>query len=148
MMHLCLIAAIGTSAMAHGATAAAIDCASPVAEAQKSIDKVNGDLQGMDKTMAKNEMSQIRGLVAAAERLVKGARQDCAKTESAYDQARGVARADAADGYAKAADMLHFRYMEAMGSGGSKQIPMGQGAATPKSDTPGAHGMNAMPSHR
>jgi hypothetical protein len=107
--------AIGPAAVA----AETIDCATPIAKAQKSVDKINGDLQGMDKMMPKDKLDQIHGLVVDAEKLLKEARQDCAKTSSPYDAARGIARADAADGYATAADILHFHYMQAMSGSGA-----------------------------
>jgi hypothetical protein len=91
-----------------------------MAEAQKAIDKVTGDLQGMDKMMAKSEMSQIHGLVGQAERYRKAAQQDCKPTNTPYVQAQAIARATAANGYATAADVLHFHYMEETGSGGTK----------------------------
>jgi hypothetical protein len=134
-------------AIAQAAAAAQpIDCSTPVAKAQRSIDKINGDIQGMDKTMAKEEMSQVHGLVSEAVNLLKEARQDCAKSTSPYAEARGVARADAADGYATAADMLHFHYMQAMGDGGMKQMPM-QGAAGQKAGPGAMQNMNGMPSN-
>jgi hypothetical protein len=117
MKRFWLAAAVSVLPVAHIAAAAeAIDCSTPIAKAQKSLDKVTGDLQGMDKMMAKNEMSEIRGLVGEAQKLLAGARQHCTKG-GPYDRARGIARADAADGYATAADILHFHYMEAMGGG-------------------------------
>lgn len=126
------------------AAAQPIDCSTPVAKAQRSIDKINDDIQGMDKTMVKEEMGQVHGLVGEAEKLLKEARQDCAKTTSPYDQARGVARADAADGYATAADMLHFHYMQAMGDRGMKQMPV-QDAGGQKAGTAAMRNMNGMP---
>jgi uncharacterized protein len=143
-----LIIAACTLALAHAAAAAqAIDCATPIAKAQKSVDKITGDLQGMDKMMAKKEMSHIHSLVEQAEKLLKEAREGCAKTTSPYAQARGIARADAADGYATAADILHFHYMEAM-SGSVKRMPAGGNSGTPKSGMPGMQNMNDMPGKR
>jgi hypothetical protein len=126
-----LTIAFCTLAIAPDAMAAqAIDCTTPIGKAQKSVDKITGDLQGMDKMMPKDELGQIHGLVADAEKLLNEARQDCSKSASPYDQARGIAHADAADGYATAADILHFHYMQTMSGGASK--PMAGGAAKPK----------------
>jgi hypothetical protein len=139
---------LAVSVFAMAGTAAAeqpIDCSTPIARAQQSIDKITGDLQGMDTMMAKEELSQVHALVSEAESLQKQARHDCAKSATPYAQARGIARADAADGYATAADILHFHYMQPV-SGGMKQTPMGEATAKPKSGTAGMHNMNGMPS--
>ena len=129
-----------------GAAEQPIDCSTPVAKAQGSIDKITGDLQGMEKTMAKEELSQVHALVSEAESLLKEARRDCAKSASPYAQARAIARADAADGYATAADILHFYYMQTVGGGGMKQMPMGDTTAKPKNGTAKMQNMNGMPS--
>lgn len=112
------IMALGLFAVAPAAFAAPlIDCAGPIAQAQKAIDKVTGDLQGMDKMMPKSEMSQIRGLITQAVSYNKQAQQSCGPKRTAYDQAQAVARASSASGYANAADMLHFHYMQMPNSG-------------------------------
>ncbi len=123
---IALCAFFATSA----ASAQSIDCPTPIAKAQKSVDKVTGDLQGMDKMMPKEEMSQIRALLGEAEKLLKEAQHHCAKSASPYEEARGIAQADAADGYATAADILHFHYMQAMSNSGMKDMPTGKGATT------------------
>ena len=122
-----------------------IDCSTPIAKAQGSIDKITGDLQGMDTTMAKEELSQVQAIVSDAESLLKEAQHDCGKSATPYAKARSIARADAADGYAMAADILHFHYMQAVGGGGMKQMPMGEATAKPKSGTAGMQNMNGMP---
>jgi hypothetical protein len=147
MMRQLWVAAISAVAALSPAHAAQpIDCATPVAKAEKAVEKVTGDLQGMDKTMARSEMSQIHGLVTSAEKLLKEARQDCRPQSAAYDEARAVARADAADGYATAADMLHFHYMETMGNAGGMGSTSMEGAMAPRrggsTAMPGMPGMN------
>jgi len=140
------IIAIGMLAITPAALAApAIDCATPIAKAQKSVNKITGDLQGMDKMMPKRELGEINGLVADAEKLLKKASEDCAKTSSPYDQARGIAHADAANGYATAADILHFHYMAAMSSGSSA---MSGAAHTPSDAMGGMKHMNGAPSEK
>ncbi len=124
-----------------------IDCSTPIARAQRSIDKITGDLQGMDTMMAKDELSQVHALVSEAESLLKRARRDCAKSASPYALARGIARADSADGYATAADILHFHYMQLV-SGGMKQMPTGESTAKPKSGAARMQNMNGMPSRQ
>lgn len=122
-----LLAAILGFAFAQAAQAARpIDCTTPISKAQKSIDKITGDLQGMEKMMAKGEMGHIHGLVGTAKKLLDEARQDCGKTDNPYDRARAIARAESADGYATAADILHFHYMQATSGGGMKDMKMGK----------------------
>ena len=123
-MTLRIPAFLGCFLLAPAAFAAQpIDCAGPIAQAQKEIDKVTGDLQGMDKMMPKKEMTELHGLVGEAKKLNDEARRGCAPKNSAYAQARAVAHATAANGYATAADILHFHYMEEpMGGGTMKNM--------------------------
>jgi hypothetical protein len=147
-MRMLLTVAMATTILSHAAVAAQpIDCTPPIATAQKSLDKITGDLQGMDKMMAKHEMSEIDGLVDQAKKLLKEAQADCGKTNSPYDQAHGIARADAANGYATAADILHFHYMQAMGSSG--KMPMRPSAGAMKGGETGTmSNMNGMSSKK
>lgn len=72
---------------------------------------------------AKPEMAQLHGLVGQARRLLTQARHGCNEQKSAYDQARAIAWANEAGGYANAADVLHFHYMkEPAGSGATKTM--------------------------
>lgn len=97
-----------------------IDCRGPIARAQKEIDKITGDLQGMDKMMPKSEMTQLHGLVEEAKRLNDEASRGCTSKSAAYDKARAIAHATASNGYATAADILHFHYMEEPMGGATK----------------------------
>ncbi len=44
--------------------------------------------------------------------LLAGAKHNHEKPQGPLDHARAIAKADAARGYAVAADILHFRYMK------------------------------------
>ena len=78
------------------APALAFECPNHFSEAQEMIDKVSGDMEGIDD----------------AKMLLSGAEHNHEKPQGPYDHARAIAKADAALGYARAADMLHFKYME------------------------------------
>jgi hypothetical protein len=112
-----------------------INCATPIAKANKEIGKVTGDLQGMEKMMPASEMTELRGLVGQANRLKGEAEQSCVPNASPYQRAEAIAQATSANGYATAADILHFNYME---------IPAGRGAASGMGDKGAKGGMSAM----
>lgn len=57
-------------------------------------------------------MALFHALLDDANMLLSGAQHNHEKPQVAYDRARAIAKADAALGYARAADMLHFKYME------------------------------------
>ena len=90
----------------------AFECPKHFAEAQATIDKITEDMKGMEKTMSKEEMALVHALVDDAKMLLAGAKHNHEKPQGAYDHARAIAKADAARGYATAADMLHVRYMK------------------------------------
>lgn len=91
---------------------AAFECPSHFAEAQAMIDKVTADMEGMKDMMAAEEMALVHALLDDAKMLLSGGVHNHEKPQGAYDHARSIAKADAALGYARAADMLHFKYME------------------------------------
>ena len=106
-MNRWIVAAFGLCLLAQGAHAAQpIDCAGPIARAQKAIDKVTGDLQGMDRMMPKSEMTELHGFIGKAKKLNREARKNCAPRNSTYREAEAIAEATAAKGYATAADIL------------------------------------------
>lgn len=90
----------------------AFECPQHFAEAQAMIDKVAGDMEGMSGMMPAEDMALVHALLDDAKMLLSGAEHNHEKPQGAYDHARSIAKADAALGYARAADMLHFRYME------------------------------------
>ncbi len=83
------------------------------AEAQALIDKVKGDMGGeMSKKMPKEQMALVHALLDDAKMILAGAKHNHEKPQGAYDHARAIAKADAALGYARAADILHFKMMQ------------------------------------
>ena len=68
----------------------------------------------MSKGMAKADMAQVHMLLDDAKMLLAGAKHNHEKPQGAYDHARAIAKADAALGYAKGADIFHFQLMKKM----------------------------------
>jgi len=110
-MRLAVLAAAFTVAL--GGAASAFECPMHFAEAQAMIDKVTADMGGeMSKSMPKEKMALVHALLDDAKTYLGSAIHNHEKPQGAYDHARAVAKADAALGYARAADLLHFKYMQ------------------------------------
>ncbi len=93
--------------------AQAFECPKHFAEAQGLIDKVTEDMGGaMSKQMPKDQMALVHSLLDDAKMRLAGAKHNHEKPRGIYDHARAIAKADAALGYATAADMLHFKMMQ------------------------------------
>lgn len=106
-----LIAAVPLLLMSWGAQA--FECPKHFTEAQAAIDKVLADMGGdMSKQMPKEQMALVHALVDDAKMLLEGAKHNHEKPQGAYDHARAIAKADAARGYAVAADILHWKLMQ------------------------------------
>jgi hypothetical protein len=73
-----------------------INCATPIAQANKEIGKVTGDLQGMEKMMPASEMTELRGLVGQANRLKGEAERSCVPNASPYQRAEAISQATSA----------------------------------------------------
>jgi len=89
----------------------AFECPQHFAEAQAAIDQVSNHMKAMKGTMDKQEHALVHALLDDAKMFLAGAKHNHEKPQGAYDHARAIAKADAAMGYAKAADMLLQRYM-------------------------------------
>ena len=115
-----LISVLSMIAIAQASqTASAFECPKHFAQAQATIDKVVGDMKGeMSKSMAmagmKPQMALVHALLDDAKMRLAGAKHNHAKPQGTYDHARAIAKADAARGYAVAADMYHFKLMAKM----------------------------------
>ncbi len=99
--------------------AQAFECPKHLTAAQAAIDKVVGDMKGeMSKSMAragmKAEMVLIHAMLDDAKMRLTSARHNHAKSQGRYDHARAIAKAEAARGYAVAADIYHFKIMAMM----------------------------------
>ena len=92
--------------------AQAFECPKHFAEAQAVIDKVTEDMKGdMSKKMPKEDMALVHSLLDDAKSRLASAKHNHEKPQGAYDHARAIAKADAALGYANAADIFHFKLM-------------------------------------
>ncbi|MDA7430043.1 hypothetical protein PGB28_16375 [Primorskyibacter aestuariivivens] len=105
-----LAAAVFTCLIA--SPAVGFECPQHFSKAQAMIDKVSGEMEGMMDMMSPEDMALVHALLDDAKMLLSGAHHNHEKPQGAYDHARSIAKADAALGYASAADMLHFKYME------------------------------------
>ncbi len=102
--------------------AQAFECPKHFAEAQALIDKVKADMApredataaggDMSKQMPKEQIALVHSLLDDAKMILAGAKHNHEKPQGAYDHARAIAKADAALGYARAADILHFKMMQ------------------------------------
>ncbi len=96
-----------------GTGALAFECPKHFAEAEALIEKVKGDMGGdMSKQMPKEQMALVHSLLDDAKMILAGAKHNHEKPQGAYDHARAIAKADTALGYAKAADIFHFKMMQ------------------------------------
>ena len=92
--------------------AQAFECPKHFAAAQAAIDKVSEDMKGeMSKKMAKEDMALVHALLDDAKTRLTSAKHNHEKPQGIYDHARALAKADAALGYAVAADIYHFKLM-------------------------------------
>ena len=93
--------------------AQAFECPKHFTEAQALIDKVQGDMGGdMSKQMPKEQMALVHALLDDAKTRLTSAMHNHEKPQGMFDHARAIAKADAALGYARAADILHFKMMK------------------------------------
>lgn len=104
--------ALGLVLMTGGALA--FECPRHMDEAQQQIDKVMADMEGMEAMMSPEDMMLVHTLLDDAKMLLEAARHNHERPQGAYDHARAIAKAEAARGFALAADILHFRQMQAM----------------------------------
>ena len=94
-------------------SAQAFECPKHFDDAQAAIDKVVADMGGkMSKMMPKEQMALVHTLLDEAKMILAGAQHNHEKPQGAYDHARAIAKAGTALGYARAADILHFKMMQ------------------------------------
>ncbi len=92
--------------------AQAFECPKHFAEARAAIDKVTEDMKGaLSKKMRKEDMALVHALLDDAKTRLTSAKHNHQKPQGAFDHARAIAKADAARGYAVAADIFHFKLM-------------------------------------
>ncbi len=94
--------------------ALAFECPKHFKEAQAAIDKVSADMKSMGKGVSKRDHALVHALLDDAKMLLASAKHNHEKPQGKYDHARAIAKADAARGYAVAADILPWKYMGKM----------------------------------
>ncbi len=126
-----LMILVGAIALArpHAASAQELECGPYIQKTQAAIDKVTDDMKGME-SMPKDQLLEVHALLDDARMYLDGARHNCDKPQADYDRARAIGKAEAARGYATAADMLHFQFMKGTApmkghDTGSGSTPMG-----------------------
>ena len=94
-------------------SAQAFECPKHFAKAQAAIDKVTKDMGGsMSKKMRKEDMALVHALLDDAKMQLSSGKHNHSKPQGMYDHGRAIAKADAALGYATAADIYHFKLMK------------------------------------
>ena len=89
-------------------SAQAFECPKHFAAAQVAIDKVAADIEADIPWKRMEDKGLVRALLDDAKSRLASAKHNHQKPQSAYDHARAIAKANAALGYAKAADIFHF----------------------------------------
>jgi hypothetical protein len=134
-------AAILAATLTGPAWAGSLDCAKHLQAAEQAIDKVVEDMKGMEM-MPKSQLADVDALLNVARKFVADSHGDCDQARADLDRARALAQADAAKGYAVAADMLHWQYMKPM-PGSSSMGSMQHGAASGDMAAPMVHDHSA-----
>jgi hypothetical protein len=106
-----LAASAAVLVMQTPSSAQAFDCSKHFAAAQVAIDKVAADLKADTPWNRTEGKAFVQALLGDAELLLASAKHNHDKAQGAYDHARDVAKANAALGYANAADILHFELL-------------------------------------
>lgn len=107
MKHATRIAVAATALVIAAPAANAFECPRHFAAAQERIDKVANDMKATAGSVAKEKMALVHALLDDAKSYLSSGRHNHEKPQGAYDHARSIAKADAAAGYALAAELLH-----------------------------------------
>ncbi len=103
-----LIAASAMALVMHTPwSAQAYECPKHFAAAQAAIDKVTADMQADIPWQEQLDKELVLTLLDDARMLLGGAKYNHENPKGGYSHARSVAKADAALGYANAADLFH-----------------------------------------
>lgn len=97
-------------AVRFGGAAAASECPRHIADTQALIDRVNADMECDEDRMPQDMVGLAYALLDDARMLLGAARRNHEEPHRPYDHARAFAKADAALGHARAAEILHSRY--------------------------------------
>lgn len=89
-------------------SAQAFECPKHISTAQVAIDKVAADMEADIPWKRMEDKALVHVLLDDAKSRLASVKHRHEKPQGAYDHARAIAQADAALGYAKAADKFHF----------------------------------------
>ncbi len=89
-------------------SAQAFECPKHIAAAQVAIDKVAADMAADTPWKRTEDKLLVHALLDDAKSRLASAKHSHEEPLGAYGHARAIAQADAALGYAKAADIFHF----------------------------------------
>ncbi len=89
-------------------SAQAFECPKHFAAAQVAIDKVAADMEADTPWKRTEDKALVHALLDDAKSRLASAKHNHQKPQGAYDHARAIAKADAALGYANAAEIFHF----------------------------------------
>lgn len=96
-----------------GGTAAASECPKHIADTQAMIDRVQDKVDRQEYRMDRDAAGLVRDLLDDARMFLAAARDNHENPRSAHDHARAFAKADAALGHARAAEVIQSRYSQA-----------------------------------
>jgi hypothetical protein len=102
-------------AVRFGGAAAASECPKHIADTQALIDRVNANMESDEDRMPRDMAGLAFALLDDARMLLGAARRNHGELQRPYDHARAFAKADAALGHARAAEILHSRYARQRG---------------------------------
>jgi hypothetical protein len=96
-------------AVRFGGAAAASECPKHIADTQELIDRISADMEADEDRMPGDMAGLAYALLDDARMLLGAARRNHEEPHRPYDHARAFAKADAALGHARAAQILHSR---------------------------------------
>lgn len=99
-------------AVRFGGAAAASECPKHIADTQALIDRISADMEADEDRMPGDMAGLAYALLDDARMLLAAARCNHEAPHRPYDHARAFAKADAALGHARAAQILHSRYAQ------------------------------------
>lgn len=106
-MHMPLFAA--AFAVRFGGATAALECPKHFANVEGVVDRVSARLDATESRMPGEQAALVRALLDDARMLLAAARQNHEEPQGPYDHARAYAKADAALGHARAAEIMQSR---------------------------------------
>jgi hypothetical protein len=97
-------------AVRFGGAAAEVECPKHIADAQALIDRVSANMESDEDRMPHDIVGLVYDLLEDARMLLVAAMRNHEDPQGPYDHARAFAKADAALGYARAAEILLARH--------------------------------------